>query len=235
MKIIARVILIILLGLLVNNCSSAQVNRNNSTELFVQFKELFQEIELPIIWNRQDIGRFAMPSYGQKSSFYEIPVEFFSYIPKDLIESDSTSNIRALYQLPSKNDIHLFIIVTDYMYDRYNEGELYSILTQLYLIGYDSSGKMLFYKLIAGNHEDKWDKLLTFNLDYIFETRHYEFLGGTMRHPTRNHLVGLMKHTITICEITANGTINCTSETIKGFFDSLPDGDYELVKIYEDD
>lgn len=235
MKIIARLNIIILFGLLVNNCSSAQENRNNSTELFIQFKELFQEIELPINWNRQDIGRFAMPSYGQKSSFYEIPVDFLSLIPEELIESDSTSSIRALYQLPSKNNMHLFIIVTDYMYDRYKDGELYSILTQLYLIGYDNSGKMLFYKLIAGNHVDKWDKLLTFNSDYKFEMRLYEFLGGTMRHPTKNHLIGKMRYTKTTCEITINGIRDCISDTIRGYFDSLPNGDYKLVKIYEDD
>ena len=231
MKIIARVIINILLGLLVNNYSSAQVNSNNSTELFFQFKDLFQEIDLPINWNRRDIGRFGMPSYAQKSGYHEIPVEFFSFIPKDIIESDSTTYTRALFQLPPKNGMQLFIIVTDYMYDRYKEGELYSILTQLCLIGYDNSGKMLFFKLIAGNHEDKWDKLFTFNLDYNFETRHYEFLGGTMKHPTRNHLVGLMKYTKTIYEITVNGIVDCSSKTIKGFFDSTPNGHYELVKI----
>ena len=236
MKTTASTIILILISILVINCSCfTQVKRNTSTELFVQFKLLFHEINLPINCNRPDIGRFAMPSYGQKSKYNEIPLEFFSFIPEDIIESDATTYIRALFQLPSKNDMHLFIIVTDYMYDRYKDGELYSILTQLYLIGYDNSGKLLFHKLIAGNHVDKWDKLLTFNLDYKFETRHYEFLGGTMRHPTSSHLVGLMRYTKAICEIALNGTVNCSSNTITGYFDSKPNGDYELVKICEAD
>lgn len=231
MKTITRTVILILFSILVNNCSSAQINVNNSPKLFIQFKELFHKIDLPINWNRRDIGIFGMPAYGQTSGYYQVPEEFFSLVPKEIIESDSITYIRALFQLPSQNDIHLFIIATDYMYDRYKDGELYSILTQLYLMGYDYSGKLLFYKFIAGNHVDKWDKLFTINLDYKFETRDYKFLSGTMKHPSKNHLVGLMKYTKTICEITVNGIVNCYSKTIKGFFDSTPNGDYELVKI----
>ncbi len=236
MKTIARIISFVLIGLLVNNSCFTQVSKNNSAELFSQFKVLFQQIDLPINWDGRDIGRFGMPSYGQKSSFYEIPLEFYSFIPEYIVNSDSTTYIRALFKLPPKNGMHLFIIVTDYMYDRYKDGELYSILTQLYLIGYDNSGKLLFHEMIAGNNVDKWDKLLKFNADYTFETRHYKFLGGAIKHPSKSHLIGKMQYTKTSCEITANGTINCTSETIKGYFDSLPDGDYELVKeVYKDD
>lgn len=233
MKTKERTIILILFGLLFYYCSFAQVKENNYPELFVQFQELFHEIELPINWNRSDIGKLSMPSWGPKGIYYEISSDFFSFIPEEILESDSITYVRALFQLPPKNGTQLFVIVTDYKYDRYRSGVLYTNLTRLYLVGYDNSGNLLFYKFIAGNHVDKWDKLFKFNLDYTFETRQYEFLGRTMRHPTRNHLVGLMKHTQTICEITNDGFVNCSSNTITGFFDSTPDGDYELVKIYD--
>jgi len=235
MKTIARTTILIFFSLLVNYCSFAQLKENNSQELFVQFKDLFHKNDLPINWNLEDVGRFAMPSYGQKSRYNEIPEVFFSLIPKDLIESDSTSKIRALYQLVSKNDIHLFVIVTDYMHDRYNDGELYSILTQLFLMGYDNSGNLLFHKFIAGRYVDKWDKLFKFNLDYTFETSYYEFLYETMKHPSHKHqLIELIRFTKEICEISVNGILNCKSETIKGYFESTPEAnDYELVKIYD--
>ncbi|MCK9236434.1 MAG: hypothetical protein M0Q41_13545 [Bacteroidales bacterium] len=231
MRTVIKVTLLLLISLIGNNCCSSQVDNYDSTDSFVKFKELFQQIDLPIMWNRKDIGRFTMPSYGQKSSFMDIPIKFFSLIPKDITESYLTTNIRALYRLPSKDEIQLFFIVSDYMYDRYNEGELYSILTKIYLIGYDNSGKILFHKLIAGNEEDKWDKLFTFNLDYKFEIRDYELLDSTIKHPTGNHLVGLMNYTETVCEISGMEIVNCANKTIKGFFDPVPNGDYELVRI----
>lgn len=232
MKTIARTVILILFSLIFNNCSLAQVNKHNSTELFVQFKELFQKIDLPINWKRRDIGKFAMPSYGQKSRYHGITEAFYSFMPQNIINSDSTTYIRALFQLPPKNDIHLFIIVTDYMYDRYNEGELYSIITQLYLIGYDNSGKLLFYKIIAGAHVDEWDKLFTLNLDYTFETKYYEILSETIKHPYKNHLIGKMAYTKTTCEITTNEIANCVDETIIGYFDLVDLGnEYELIKV----
>ena len=233
MKTIARTIILVFFCSLLHNCSSAQINGNSSPELFVQFKELFHEIDLPINWNCLDIGKLSMPSWGPKGIYYEIPSDFFSFLPDELLESDSITYIRALFQLPPKNGVLLFVIATDYQYDRYRTGVLYTILTQIYLLGYDSSGKLLFNKFIAGNHVDKWDKLLTFNSDYKFETRYYEFLGGTMTHPTKKHLVGLRKHTKTTCEITKEGIVNCSSNTIIGYFE-YSHGDYELVKIYED-
>jgi hypothetical protein len=234
MKTIARIIILVLFSLLVNNSCFTQVSKNTSAELFIQFKELFQQIDLPINWDRRDIGKLAIPSWGPNDRYHEIPAEFISFIPEDIVRSDSTTYIRALFKLPPKNGMHLFIIVTDYMYDRYKDGELYSILTQLYLIGYDNLGNLLFHIMIAGNYVDKWDKLLKFNADYTFETRHYKFLDGIIKHPSKNHLIGLMKYTKTICEIAENETLNCTSEKIKGYFDSMPDGDYELVISYKE-
>lgn len=235
MKTIERTFILILFSLLLNCCSFAQINGNNFPKLFVQFEKLFHEIDLPINWNRSDIGKFSMPSWGPKGIYYEIPADFFSFIPEEIIGSDSITYIRALIQLPPKNGMQLFVIATDYKYDRYRSGVLYTNLTQLYLVGYDNSGKLLFHKFIAGYHVDKWDKLFAINLDYQFVTRHYEFLGGIMRHPTRNHLIGKMRYTETTCEISASGIVNCKSETITGFFDTPNADDYVLVKIVEDE
>ncbi len=212
-------------------CKSSTTDENK----FEEFRKLFQPHSLPIDWNRSDIGRLGKPIYGE-DKFNIIPSELYDYIPKEIIHADSVSYIRALFHLPSLENIFLFIISTDYIDDYYGDGEPFPISKNIFLIIYDNEGEMLSCKQVAGSHVDQWNQLVSIDEDYILQTRHYKFLGGAIKHPSKSHLIGKMQYTKTSCEITVNGIINCTSETIKGYFDSLPDGDYELVKeVYKDD
>lgn len=214
------------------NCSFLQVKESGTAEMFSQYKNLFTQIDLPIDWDMCDIGKFGMPSYGIKSAYAEIPSKFSTFIPDDIIQSDSVTYIRALYQLPSKGDVDVFLIATDYMYDRYREGELHSIITQLYLIAYNNSGTILFYTMIAGTAVDEWEQLVQINADYAFQTKHYRYLYETVKHPQNGHILGKMRYTKTMGEIRGDGIINYTSDTITGYFDSTQ-CDYELIIMDE--
>ena len=227
-------VLLACFGLLSCNCLEGKSTIDENK--FEQFCKLFQPHSLLFDWNRGEIGRLAKPNRGQ-DKYKEIPVELLCFVPEKIIASDSITDIRALFQLPSKDSLCFFIVATDYKYDRYGTGSPLTNILKLYLLVYNELGELKSQIIIAGYSVDQWDRLVRVDENYNLQIRLYEFLGGVIKHPSKSHLIGKMRLTKTSCEITANGTINCTSKTIKGYFDSTSNAnDYELVKeVYKDD
>ncbi len=99
-------------------------------------------------------------------------------MPEKIIASDSITDIRALFQLPSKDSLHFFIVATDYKYDRYGTGSPLTNILKLHLLVYFELGELISQIKIAGYSVDRWNQLVRIDENYILQTRHYEFLIG---------------------------------------------------------
>lgn len=207
-------------------CSSSMPVTNAKSN-FGQYKELFYSYTLPIDWKRSDIGRLGKPIYGQ-DKFNEISLDFLSFVPEKIIQNDSITSIRALYQLPSFGNLCLFVIGADYIDDYYGDGEPFPIKNTLYLVIYNDRGEILSFKQIAGSHVDNWEQFILINEDFTFQTRWYGYLNQYIKHPEKNYEIGLYKMERHNCTITEVGEIKCDSEIIIGYFDII-ESDYVFV------
>jgi hypothetical protein len=211
-------ILTILCLVIITSCPEQNSSRaeNEKIQGFDSYLNFFEEKSLPIVLDRRAVFDLSKEYYDTldhslKNDLYkEINSTFNIFLPKEIIDTNQNESYRALFALTKFNNFKPVLIAKDIFVEE-EQRQL-----EIWLITYNSDGRIIDYFEIAGYALDANEKFTKINQDNSIEVLSYEFKKA----PDNKVLDQFyLKEIKTILKISENGEILKTAEsTREGYF-----------------
>lgn len=211
--------LILLVMVYLSACDKPNENTplDTSSIRFVAYVDLFQPIDLPIIWDRDSVFTFTpAQSYikhngNQSHEFQDLPDSMLVFVPS-FIGADSIKwEYHALYRIDLNRDIVSLVI------SRYHETVPFYGTLELYLINYSKAGDLKSHMKIAGYGIDYWSMYM--NIDDSGEIS--ITMNEILDNPNGDNIhLTYMRQIVRQCNLFINGEMSCEERLNRmGFFD----------------